>query len=53
MQIDLYLFKTYIKLRSKWIKDLNVKPDTLNLIEQKVGSNFELIVQEKISWTEH
>ena len=22
---------------SKWIKDLNLKPDTLNLIEQKVG----------------
>jgi hypothetical protein len=25
------------KLKSKWIKDLHIKPDTLNLIEEKVG----------------
>ena len=31
------------KLKSKWIKELNIKPDTLNLIEEKVGKNFELI----------
>ena len=31
------------KLNSKWIKDLNVKPDTLNLIEEKVGKSLELI----------
>ena len=24
-----------IKFKSKWIKDLNIKPDTLNLIEEK------------------
>jgi hypothetical protein len=28
------------KLRYKWIKDLNMKPDTLNLIEEKVGNCF-------------
>jgi hypothetical protein len=27
---------------SKQIKGLNIKPDTLNLIQQKVGSNLEL-----------
>jgi hypothetical protein len=32
-----------IKLKSKWIKDLNIKPDTLKLIEEKVGKNLELI----------
>jgi hypothetical protein len=31
------------KLKSKWIKDLNIEPDTLNLIEEKVGKNLELI----------
>ena len=27
------------KLKSKWIKDLHIKPDTLKLIEEKVGKN--------------
>jgi hypothetical protein len=31
------------KLKSKWIKDLNIKPDTLNLVEEKVGKHLELI----------
>jgi hypothetical protein len=31
------------KLKSKWIKDLNIKPDTLTLIEEKVGKSLELI----------
>ena len=31
------------KLKSNWVKDLNIKPDTLNLIEEKVGKNLELI----------
>ena len=31
------------KLKSKWIKDLNIKPVTLNLIEEKVGSTLECI----------
>jgi hypothetical protein len=32
-----------IKLKSKWIKDLNIKPDTLNLMENKVENNLERI----------
>ncbi|KAL6036127.1 hypothetical protein STEG23_017009 [Scotinomys teguina] len=31
------------KLKSKWIKDLNINPVTLNLIEEKVGSTLEHI----------
>ena len=31
------------KLKSKWFKDLNIKPATLNLIEEKVGSTLECI----------
>jgi hypothetical protein len=41
MKIDPYLSPS-TKLKSKWIKDLNVKPDTLKLIEEKVGKNLEL-----------
>jgi hypothetical protein len=31
------------KLKSKWIKDLNIKPDTLKLTEETVGKSLELI----------
>jgi hypothetical protein len=31
------------KLKIQWTKDLNIKPDTLNLIEEKVGKSLELI----------
>jgi hypothetical protein len=41
-QMDLYL-SSCTKLKSKWIKDLNLKPDTLTLFKMKVGSNLELI----------
>jgi hypothetical protein len=36
MQIDPYS-SPCTKLKFKWIKDLNLKADTLNLIEEKVG----------------
>ena len=45
MQIDPYL-SSRTKLKSKWIKDLNIKYDTLNLIEEKVGDNLERIDPE-------
>ena len=42
MKIDLCL-SLGTKLKSKWIKDLNIKPTTLNLTEEKVGSTLECI----------
>ena len=42
MKIDPY-FTPCTKLKYKWIKDLNIKPDTLNLIEKKVGNTLEHI----------
>ena len=42
MKIDSYL-SPCTKLKSKWIKDLNIKPDTLNIIEEKLGKSLELI----------
>jgi hypothetical protein len=41
MQIDSYL-SSCTKLNSISVKDLNIKPDTLNLIEEKVGKSLEL-----------
>ena len=38
MQIDRFLAT---KVNYKKIKDLNIKPDTLNLIEEKVGKNLK------------
>jgi hypothetical protein len=37
-----------MKLKSKWIKDLHVKPDILNLIQEKVGKNLEYIGTREI-----
>ena len=42
IQIDPYL-SPCTKFRSSWIKDLNIKPATLNLIEDKLGSSLECI----------
>jgi hypothetical protein len=33
----------YININSKWIKDLNVRPQTLKLIQKIVGNTLELI----------
>jgi hypothetical protein len=41
MKIDPYL-SPCTKLKFKWLKDLNIKPATLNLIEGKVGKSLEL-----------
>ena len=40
MKIDPYL-SPLTKLKSKWIKVLNIKSDTLNLIEEKVGESLK------------
>jgi hypothetical protein len=40
MQIDPFL-SPCTKLKSKWIKNLHIKPDTLNLIEEKVGKSLK------------
>ena len=40
MNIDPYL-SPCTKVKFKWIKDLNIKPNTLNLTEEKVESILE------------
>jgi hypothetical protein len=40
MQIDPLLY-SFTKLKSKWIKDLHIKPEILKCIEEKVWKNLE------------
>jgi len=42
MQINAFL-SPCTKLKFKWIKDLHIKPDTLKLIEEKLGKSLEHI----------
>jgi hypothetical protein len=45
MQID--PLSPCTKLKSKWIKDLHIKADMLNSIEEKVGKSLELMSTEE------
>jgi hypothetical protein len=40
MQVDSFLYPC-TKLKSKWIKELHINPETLKLMEEKVGKSFE------------
>jgi hypothetical protein len=40
MRIDTFL-SPCTKVKSKWIKQLHIKPETVKLIEEKVGKSFE------------
>jgi hypothetical protein len=37
------MFTTSTSINSKWIKDINIRPETLNLVQERPGDTLEAI----------